>query len=483
MLTNSTLFLFRNDLRLNDNAALAAACKSGQPLILLYILDQTVLDDKKRGIGGASRWWLHHSLRALAEDIAARGGRLILRKGRTLNILDEIIAAAGVKRLYFSRGYEPAARGVEEDIHARYHDKIEIKRFAGYLLFEPEQIAQASGLPYKVFTPFWRACLAEAGPYPAGSCPDKIPGFNEAGLESEALASWGLLPGKPDWAAGLRQTWRPGEKGASLALDKFLDGAAADYDAERNRPDRDGTSCLSPHLHFGEIAPARVWRQTRARIKPPAARKSAMAFLRELGWREFSTHLLFHWPTLPEKPFRPEFAEFPWAPDERALAAWQRGLCGYPLVDAGMRQLWRTGWMHNRVRMVTASFLVKHLLIHWREGEAWFWDTLVDADLANNAASWQWVAGSGADAAPYFRIFNPILQGKKFDPEGIYIRKWAPELKKLPTKYLHEPWLAPAPVLADAGVRLGENYPLPLVEHSAARARALAAFRQIKKEA
>lgn len=482
-MTNHTLFLFRNDLRLNDNAALTAACQSGQPVILLYILHEAPPDGKNRAIGGAGRWWLHHSLRALADDIKTRGGRLILRRGQPLRILDDIIAGAGVNRLYFSRGYEPAARGLEEGIHARYHKRIEVKRFAGHLLFEPEQIAQASGLPYKVFTPFWRACLAQAEPRPAGPCPDKPPAFSRIGLASEALDSWRLRPRKPDWAAGLRAAWRPGERGAERALDRFLDGAVTDYGAGRNRPDRDGTSCLSPHLRFGELAPARIWQQTRARVKAQAAQKSAMAFLRELGWREFSSHLLFHWPALPEQPFRPEFADFPWTPDAAALTAWQRGLSGYPLVDAGMRQLWQTGWMHNRARMVTASFLVKHLLIHWRDGEAWFWDTLVDADLANNVAGWQWVAGSGADAAPYFRIFNPILQGKKFDPEGVYVRKWAPELKKLPIQYLHEPWLAPASVLADADVRLGETYPRPLIEHGAARERALAAFRRIKQGA
>ena len=482
-MANHTLFLFRNDLRLNDNAGLAAACRSGQPVILLYILDEALPEGKNRGLGGAGRWWLHHSLRALAEEIKTRGGRLILRRGQPLGILDELIAQAAVNRLYFSRGYTPAARALEDAIHARYHARIEVKRFAGHLLFEPEQIAQASGLPYKIFTPFWRSCLAQAEPYPANSCPDKIPGCAAPSLQSEALASWGLLPEKPDWAAGLRAAWTPGERGARRALDRFLDGAVADYGAGRNRPDRDGTSCLSPHLRFGELAPARVWQQTRARVRAEAAQKSAMAFLRELGWREFSSHLLFHWPTLPEQPFRPEFAAFPWAPDAEALRAWQRGRTGYPLVDAGMRQLWQTGWMHNRARMVTASFLVKHLLIHWREGEAWFWDTLVDADLANNAAGWQWVAGSGADAAPYFRIFNPILQGKKFDPEGLYVRQWAPELAKLPTQYLHEPWLAPGAVLADAGVRLGETYPRPLIEHGAARDRALAAFRRIKGSA
>lgn len=480
-MTNHTLFLFRNDLRLNDNAALAAACQSGQPVILLYILNEAPPDGKNRAIGGAGRWWLHHSLRALADDIKTRGGRLILRRGRPLRILDEIIAGAGVNRLYFSRGYEPAARALEEAIHARYHKRIEVKRFAGHLLFEPEQIAQASGLPYRVFTPFWRSCLAQPEPRPAGPCPDKPPAFSRISLASEALDSWRLLPRKPDWAAGLRAAWRPGERGAERALGRFLDGAVTDYGAGRNRLDRDGTSCLSPHLRFGELAPARIWQQTRARVKAQAAQKSAMAFLRELGWREFSSHLLFHWPALPEQPFRPEFADFPWTPDEAALTAWQRGRSGYPLVDAGMRQLWQTGWMHNRARMVTASFLVKHLLVHWREGEAWFWDTLVDADLANNVAGWQWVAGSGADAAPYFRIFNPILQGKKFDPEGVYVRKWAPELKKLPTQYLHEPWLAPASVLADADVRLGETYPRPLIEHGAGRERALAAFRRIRQ--
>ena len=479
----TTLFLFRNDLRLNDNMALAAACKTGQPLILLYILDESLLATTQWGLGSASRWWLHYSLQSLSSDIQQQGGKLVLRKGNTLNIIDELIEQNNVNKLYFSRAYEPSQRKIEEGIYANWHQCIEVKRYAAYLLFEPEQIKTGSGLPYKVFTPFWKACLNQLEPSLADQKDKPVFQSYRADLHSDAIEDWALLPSKPDWAGGLRDHWQPGEAGARNTLDSFLAAAIEEYDETRNRPDRIGTSRLSPHLHFGEIAPTRIWRQVKKSIKNKNndVSKNGMAFLRELGWRDFSTHLLFHWPGLPDVSFRPEFEQFPWQSDEKLLKAWQTGHTGYPIVDAGMRELWHCGWMHNRVRMVVASFLVKHLLIHWREGENWFWDTLVDADLANNAASWQWVAGSGADAAPYFRIFNPILQGKKFDPNGDYVRRWVPELIKMPTQYIHEPWQAPEAALNDAGVMLGKSYPKPLVEHGFARDRALEAYKTIKK--
>ncbi len=299
---------------------------------------------------------------------------------------------------------------------------------------------------------------------------------------SEPLDDWSLLPSKPDWAGGLRERWHPGEAGAKDRLTSFLDEAMADYSDQRNRPDKPGTSRLSPHLHFGEISPQQCWHAVEDRLAGDEhGARGGRSFLRELVWRDFSYHLLFHWPALPSKAFRPEFENFPWNSDNEALKAWQQGKTGYPIVDAGMRELWETGWMHNRVRMITASFLIKHLLLPWQDGEAWFWDTLVDADLANNAASWQWVAGSGADAAPYFRIFNPILQGKKFDPEGDYVRRYVPELAKLGVDHLHTPWEAPDHVLKAAGIVLGETYPCPIVQHADARKRALDAYQAIKK--
>jgi deoxyribodipyrimidine photo-lyase len=297
-----------------------------------------------------------------------------------------------------------------------------------------------------------------------------------AAVSSETLADWKLQPSSPDWATGLRGAWAPGEAGAAARLDTFCETALG-YGRARDFPSEEGTSRLSPHLHFGEIGPRQIWHAIRARVP------EADAFLRELAWREFSIHLLHRAPALPEHPLREAFAGFPWRRDAGQLRAWQRGRTGYPIVDAGMRQLWHTGWMHNRVRMIAASFLVKHLLLPWQEGEAWFWDTLVDADLANNAANWQWVAGCGADAAPYFRIFNPVLQGEKFDPTGAYVRRWVPEIARLPDAVVHKPWLASADTLADAGVHLGDTYPRPIVDHAAARSRAVAAFESVKAKA
>ncbi len=476
-MSTTTLFLFRNDLRLQDNTALSAAIKTGQPIVLLYVFDDT---DAHWPLGSASRWWLHHSLQSLVSSIHALGGSLILRRGNTRDILREIICSANVDKLFFSRMYEPFQCQLEEGIYQDWHDQIEVKRYGGYLLFEPEQIRTGQGDPYKVFTPFWKSCLTQTEPSVSRNSQLKQKSFYPDKLDSDKLESWGLLPTQPDWSTGFSR-WQPGEKGAMHCFTRFLKSGIQNYDEDRDRPDRDGTSSLSPHLHFGEIAPARIWRDVKQAISNKKVKQSqAMCFLRELGWRDFSNHLLYHWSDLPNKAFRPEYQSFPWKRNQKALLAWQKGYTGYPIVDAGMRQLWQSGWMHNRVRMIVASFLVKHLLIHWRDGEEWFWDTLLDADLANNSASWQWVAGSGADAAPYFRIFNPILQGKKFDPDGDYVRHWVPELLKLPTKYIHEPWLADESSLAKAGIALGQDYPEPIVEHTTGRKRALAAFEAFK---
>ncbi len=465
---------FRRDLRLADNPALKAAVDTGRPVIPLYVFDE------RASLGGASRWWLHHSLASLQASLEDAGSMLVLRKGRIEDVLDELIEETGATAVHWTRGYEPDDAEAEPALAKALEERgVACKRFGGVLLYEPEDVANKSGEPYRVFTPFWKACLARPEPEPTVAAPDTLRAPTSAPA-SDDLASWRLLPTRPDWAGGLRETWTPGEAGAQERLRAFLDGPIADYASQRDRPDIEGTSRLSPHLHFGEIGPRQCRHEAAAADRVGNEAKGADAFLRELGWREFSYHLLHHWPDLPEAPFRPEFADFPWRDDADQLSAWQKGRTGYPIVDAGLRELWHTGWMHNRVRMIAASFLVKDLLLPWQDGAAWFWDTLVDADLANNSASWQWVAGCGADAAPYFRVFNPVLQGKKFDPDGAYVRRWVPELAALPTEHIHAPWEASDDVLADADVRLGETYPNPIVDHAEARNEALEALETIK---
>ncbi len=459
---------FRDDLRLSDNPALTEAAASGAPLVALYVLDEAAMG--KWRLGGASRWWLHHSLTRVAADLAARGVPLVLRRGAADMALFSLLGETKARSVYWNRIYEPWAVRRDGEIKARLHaEGLEVQSFNASLLFEPSALRKPQGDPYRVFTPFWRACLARPSPEAPLPAPARLLGAPEP--PSERLEDWRLLPTKPDWAGGFRETWTPGELAAQAKLDHFAKTRAAHYGAGRDALGEDGVSRLSPHLHFGEISPRQVWRTVAAR-----AGEAGAAYLRQLGWREFSRHLLFANPDLPEEPLDKSFARFPWREDPAGLAAWQKGRTGYPLVDAGMRELWRTGYMHNRVRLVAASFLIKHLLIHWRQGEAWFWDTLVDADLANNAASWQWVAGCGADAAPYFRVFNPVLQGEKFDPDGVYVRRFVPELAGLEAKWIHRPWEAPKAVLEAAGVRLGETYPSPIVDHASARARALAAY-------
>ncbi len=471
------LVWFRQDLRLVDNPALVEAAAAGRPLVPVFIFDEA--GEGAWAPGGASRWWLHHSLASLAVDLAARGSRLILRRGPSAKVLDALLAETGAAGVHWNRRYEPASvardAGIKKSLEAR---GLVAKSFNASLLFEPWTIRNKAGAPYRVFTQFWKTCLAAGEPPLPAKAPDAL-APPSAWPKSDALESWKLLPVKPDWAKGFG-IWTPGEAGANARLDRFLDGVVDNYKTDRNRPDMEATSRLSAHLHFGEIGPRQCFHAARARA---GGTVGAEHFLSELGWREFSAHLLFENPDLPEQALRADFRGFPWQDDAGALRAWQKGRTGYPIVDAGMRELWQTGWMHNRVRMIVASFLVKHLLLPWQRGQEWFWDTLVDADLANNAASWQWVAGCGADAAPYFRIFNPILQGAKFDPRGDYVRKFVPELAKLPNEYLFAPWEAPDAVLRAAGVKLGGNYPEPMVDHGAARARALAAFQSLRSAA
>jgi len=466
------LVWFRNDLRLHDHAALTAAARSGLPVVACYVYDDGAPDAP----GRARKWWLHGSLSALAADIVQRGGGVLLRRGEAAV---EVAASAienAAAEVHCCKSYAPHGRRVESELAKLLAARnIKLVLHAGDALFDPEQIRSGSGQPFKVFTAFWNACLrstAVGAPMPV---PAKLR-FVHPAVAGDSLRTWALEPTAPDWASGFRGAWTRGEAGARSRLAAFAAGPLDTYRADRDRPDREGSSRLSPHLSFGEISPRAAWAAAAGRHKGDGA----SAFLRELGWREFARHLVWHWPRFPHESFRAEFRRFPWREDAQALARWQGGQTGYPLIDAGMRELWSTGWMHNRVRMVAASFLVKHLLVPWQEGARWFWDTLVDADLANNSVGWQWVAGSGADAAPYFRVFNPLLQAQKFDPDGHYVRRWVPELAGLATQFLHDPSVAPVSVLRRANVDLGRTYPLPIVAHAAARARALAAYASLR---
>jgi deoxyribodipyrimidine photo-lyase len=468
---------FRRDLRLRDNASVAAAARSGRPVIPVFILEP---EGPVRPPGAASLWWLDKSLKSLGDDLNAIGSRLILRRGEAGAVLCELVAQTGAELLLYSRVYEPQVLPRDAALADQLKASgVETQVQNASLLLEPGRLRTAAGQPYSVFTPFWRAARPQIGPIRLAPAPSNL-APPRAWPMSEALQDWSLHPTAPDWSDGFAD-WRPGETGAKGRLDRLLDDSVGAYAEARDRPGVEGTSRLSPHLAWGEIGPRQVFAAVEAlHARAPRLSGSADKFLAELGWREFNYTILSQHADLATENLKPVYDAFPWrrAPDQ--LEAWRKGLTGYPIVDAGMRQLWRTGWMHNRVRMITASFLIKHLLIDWREGEAWFWDTLVDADPASNPGGWQWVAGSGADAAPFFRIFNPIAQGEKFDPEGLYVRRWVPELAQLPAAVIHAPWTASPIELAAAGVRLGETYPEPIVDHAAARARALEAFKALQ---
>ncbi len=474
------LFWFRDDLRLADNPGLAAAHATGSSIVLLYILDE--VSKEARPLGGASKWWLDKSLRALAERIAEKGGRLILRRGAAEVELAKIIEQTGAKGVYWNRRYGPA-RKIDERIKTSLKaDGVEAHSFNASLLVEPFDIKTGSGDSYKVFTPFWKALQQYYVSPAAAPEPRELRSFGN--VKSDDIADWKLHPTKPDWSDGIAKAWMPGELGAHKRLRDFLKATIDGYATGRDRPDEDHTSRLSPHLRFGEIGPHQVWRAARhAEDAGEAPARDVQKFLSELAWRDFSYHLLYHDPQMGRVSWRRQFEDVDWRSGSKAeLEAWRRGRTGYPIVDAGMRQLWSTGYMHNRVRMIVASFFAKDLLVHWRKGEEWFWDTLVDADEANNANGWQWTAGTGADAAPYFRVFNPVLQGEKFDPRGDYVRAWIPELSRMSAKWIHNPWEAPESVLAEAGVTLGDNYPEPIVDHAFARQRALHAYKSSSQE-
>lgn len=442
----------------------------GGPLVLLYILEA----DAGRAHGGANGVWLHHSLQALQADIKNRGGQLILRAGKAAAVIEAVLKETGAEAVFWNRRYFKPDRdrdaAIKDGLTAQ---GVSVESFKGNLLVEPWEVKTKTGTPYRVFTPFWRSAkdgLAVADPLPTPQSLDCV----ADDLGSDDLAAWDLLPSRPDWGAKMLGHHTPGEAAAKKRLKDFLDGPIEHYAEGRDRPDKALTSRLSPHLAHGEISPRQIW--DACKDNELTSRK----FLSEIGWREFSYSLLFYNPKLATENFNPNYESMAWDHDDQAFEAWSRGQTGYPFVDAGMRELWATGWMHNRVRMVVASFLIKHLMIDWRDGEDWFWETLLEADLASNAASWQWVAGTGADAAPYFRVFNPFGQGEKFDPKGDYVRKWVPELAALPNKYIQQPWTAPKDVLDKAGLVLGRDYPDPIVDHKDARERVLAAYKSAR---
>jgi deoxyribodipyrimidine photo-lyase len=479
MSASPTIVWLRRDLRLVDNPALAAAAERG-PVIPVFIWAPE--EDAEWAPGGAQRWWLHESLQALAGALERLDSRLVVRRGPTRDALDGLLEETGANAVFFNRLYEPAARdrdrSVAEALRAR---DVEIGHSDAGLLWKPGTICTQKGDPYKVFTPFWKACLKAAEPARPVAAPDALEA-PEQWPTGESIGDLELLP-KIRWYEGMAEAWQPGEAGAHDRLDQFIDDALADYDSARDLPATDGVSRLSPHLHFGEISPRSVWAEIAARRSDADKATGAESFLRELGWREFAHHVLYHFPATTSAPLNERFSDFPWRSGEnRDLQAWQKGRTGIPIVDAAMRQLWQTGWMHNRARMIVASLLVKNLRIHWHEGARWFWDTLVDADLANNTMGWQWSAGCGADAAPYFRIFNPVRQGERFDPDGDYVRRFVPELAKLPDSCIHEPWKLPEKERQRLKFEPGETYPEPIVDLKESRKAALEAYERVKSD-
>lgn len=464
------LVWFRHDLRLDDNPALHAALAAGYTPVPVYV--HAPEEEGEWAPGAASRAWLHYSLQRLDEDLHARGSRLLLRHGPTDSAMQTLLEETKATAVFWNRKYEPATQPRDAALKKQLlASGLRVESFNGALLFEPWELATQQGGPYKVFTPFWRNAQTRLRLPVAQVAPSSLPALS-SGYASERLETLTLRPTLA-WDQGLWEKWRPGEAGAHEALEVFLDGALRGYRSGRDRPDRVGTSLLSPHLHFGEIAPWRIVAELQ-RSRTAANAADTDAFVRELGWREFAYHLLHHFPNSATQNLNPRFDRFDWAQSEPALLdAWQQDRTGVPIVDAGMRELWHTGYMHNRVRMIVASWLTKHMRQHWLQGARWFWDTLVDADLANNTMGWQWVAGTGADAAPYFRVFNPVTQAQKFDPDARYITRWLPELAALPVAARFAPWLH-----ADLASRLAPSYPrTPIVDLALGRDAALAAYK------
>jgi deoxyribodipyrimidine photo-lyase len=474
----TTIVWFRQDLRLSDHPAFTAAldnvAERDPRIIPVYILDEV-----SPQLGGAAQWWLHHSLAALARDLAARGSRLVLRRGDPETEITKLQQETGATAVYWNRRFEPVAIRHDQAIKTQLKASgINAQSFPGNHLHDPWRVLNRQGKPFRVFTPYWKALItAGIDVPPLSSLPNALPPV-PPNIASMPLEMLGLLPDIL-WDRAFPEHWQPGEHGAWESLAAFLPKIES-YAEGRNALDGQGVSRLSPHLRFGEITPRQISAALFARYPHPLEVPGVEHFLRELGWREFGAYLLYHDPQSGTEPLNPRFAAFPWRDAPNDLSAWQRGETGIPVVDAAMRSLWATGWMHNRARMIVASFLTKNLLIDWRCGADWFMDTLVDADLASNTAGWQWTAGTGADAAPFFRIFNPILQAEKFDPHGDFIRQWLPELTLADNKTLFAPWQATDSALSKAGIRLGETYPEPIVDLAASRRRALDTFAQIK---
>jgi deoxyribodipyrimidine photo-lyase len=467
----TTLVWFREDLRLHDNPALDHAAQTAERVIPVYL--HTPGEAGEWAPGGASRWWLHHSLRALDKDLQQAGSGLVLRQGDSaLALLQALLRETGADSVAWNRLYTPWAIARDRQIRAALTQQgIAVHSFRASLLFEPQSVVKDNGEPYRVFTAFWKRCQAQPLYQSPCATPERI--RSDALARGSALEQLGLLPCIP-WDRGFYPQWTPGEAGAHAQAEAFFADDVEEYDTARDIPGVSGTSRLSAHLHFGEISPRVLMNravQALDEVATPAARQSVTRFMAELGWREFAAHILYHFPDSAVTSMDARFAQFPWAePEAEVLQRWQQGRTGFPVIDAGLRELWHTGWMHNRVRMLVASFLVKNLRLHWLHGARWFWDTLVDADLASNSLGWQWVAGCGTDAAPYFRIFNPVLQGSKFDRNGEYVRRWVPELEHLDRRYIHEPWQAP----------VRPDYPAPLLDLGETREQALAAFRSLR---
>ncbi|HEV7270737.1 deoxyribodipyrimidine photo-lyase [Pseudoxanthomonas sp.] len=467
----NALVWFRHDLRLDDNPALRAALDGGYTPVPVYV--HAPEEEGEWAPGAASNAWLHRSLSALDADLRHRGSRLLLRRGPSAAALDTLVSETAAQAVFWNRKYEPATQPRDAALKKALRERgLQVESFKGVLLFEPWDLATQQGSPYKVFTPFWRAALTQWRVPDTWTAPERLPSVDPA-MGSEPLEAWNLMPSL-GWDASFWDAWTPGEAGARETLEVFIDGALNGYRSDRDRPDRVGTSRLSPHLHFGEIAPWRITAELE-RVRTAANSADMDGYIRELGWREFGYHLLHHFPQTTTQNLNPRFEHFDWAKvDPASLAAWQRGRTGVPIVDAGLRELWTTGYMHNRVRMIVASYLTKHLRYHWLHGARWFWDTLVDADLANNTLGWQWTAGTGADAAPYFRVFNPVTQAEKFDPNGTYIARWVPELAPVPLPLRFAPWQKP-----DVLAKLAPGYPRqPIADLAAGRDGALAAYRK-----